>query len=100
MDTLVALEGGASTAAFWVTHGSQEGLPALAVLRMMRLVRPLRTLNRFPSVRVVVDALARSARGMASILLVRRSRATLRGARRGGYLRGFDLEKKTSRPVC
>ena len=40
------------------------------VLRMVRLVRPLRTLNRFPSVRVIVDALARSMRGLANVLLI------------------------------
>ena len=37
---------------------------------MVRLVRPLRTLNRFPSVRVIVDALARSMRGLANVLLI------------------------------
>ena len=33
-------------------------------------MRPLRTLNRFPSVLVIVDALARSMRGLASVLLI------------------------------
>ena len=82
VDAAVALEG-AFSAVVWAMHhaegaqtdddeggdGGGAGLD-LAVLRIVRLVRPLRTLNRFPSVRVVVDALARSARGLSAILVM------------------------------
>ena len=71
VDALVACEGAMNAAAHYAGGaGKAGGVPALAVLRMARLVRPLRTLGRFESLRIVVDALARSARGTSAILAI------------------------------
>ena len=67
LDAVVALEGGLSAVTYYAASGG-GGPFDISVLRMARLVRPLRTLNRFPSVRIVVDALMQSMVGLASIL--------------------------------
>ena len=86
LDAVVACEGGFSAVVLYAA--SSGGVPFnISVLRMARLVRPLRTLNRFPSVRTVVDALMQSMVGLASILgilagALRRGEELVRGARR------------------
>ena len=69
LDAVVACEGGFSAVVLYAA--SSGGVPFnISVLRMARLVRPLRTLNRFPSVRTVVDAFVSSMVGLASILAI------------------------------
>ena len=69
LDFLVAFEGAVSTLLLETTGGG-GGLEGLVVLRMLRLVRPLRTLQRFSGVRVVVNAIAKSLPGVGVVLII------------------------------